>query len=328
MRTLPLLLLAACDPIVVDALDPGEARLLCVRETTPGLAHGGAFSLPFPDRTLWVLGPTTEGEAVASNAALVGPRGDDPCADDPVPLRDGDGALAELLPGEGEGVYWPLSGVVRGDEGLLLARKVIVRGFWDLEVLGTVAARLGSDGTATLLTPGHLDDPTLLWGPEAPWGTATVLDQGLVVTWGCFQRGDWDHACTVARVPFDEVDVPGAWRYRTDGGWSTAPEDAVPMVLGAASLALTRAPSGDWLGAVLPPLSNTVYAEWADGPAGPLDTRMPLFDGDAPTDAWSITDLFAHPEYATEDEVVFSYRTDPVDGPAGVRFVAVGRSSW
>ncbi len=352
---LAALLLASGCRVALDEEHLGEsgglagarATTRCVVRPPADVTRSGAFSLAFPDGAYWIFGETIVdlgGGAFAflSSTGAVGNPGVDPCVENPRPVVDETGALAQLIAltdeeraadeARADGsrtVLWPLSGFVHDGTGMIYYRKVLLHDYFDYAVLGVGVARIELGGVAERLAPGRwADEPTLLWlSPQADWGTgALVGTDGLAYVYGCYQRAAWDWPCRVARVAPESAGDPDAYEYRAGDRWSPQVQFASEIAQGETYLSVAfNRHLGRYLAVYAGPLGNDVFAMAADDPWGPFDPPVKWFTGIAPSSFW-ISDVHQHAFYAAENDakLMVGYYTSPsspADGSPGMRLV-------
>jgi uncharacterized protein DUF4185 len=128
-----------------------------------------------------------------------------------------------------------------------------------------------------LLTPGA-DHPTLLFGPtDPPWGTAALVDGGLLYVFGCDSgRDGLSPPCSLAEVDPARVLDRSAWRYWN--GHAFTSDGKATLFAGAPTLSVGwNAHLGAWLALYTEPLSNRVVGRTARALTGPWSAARLLF---------------------------------------------------
>ena len=143
------------------------------------------------------------------------------------------------------------------------------------------------------LMPGT-DHPTLLFGENEPsWGTAALIDGGMLYVFACDGDG-FAPACSLAHVDPARVTDRSAWQYWNDGAWSASQKST--LFTGAPTVSVAwNAHLQKYLAVYCEPLSNRVVARTAPArsPARGRDARL-LFE--AKRDPDGAYDANWHPE--------------------------------
>jgi hypothetical protein len=182
--------------------------------------------------------------------------------------RPGPGRRSWLLPPQRDGsVYWPGASVVVGTRLYVFLNRVFLDRPFGRSVGSAIAAfDLPSLALARITT--------IPFRPGANLGLGAVYEAGYLYAYSsrlrscafCFS-GDM----YVARVPETQIQVPGAWRYRSGSSWSADANAARPVLRDAISNADVRRYGNGYL-LVTKPLSilgPEVHARWSPTPVGP-----------------------------------------------------------
>jgi hypothetical protein len=313
------------------------ARELCIAARPSGLDQGGGFSLAFAEGAYWIFSDTWVGDRVVSSSGATTPRDRPPCgAGDFEYVRDASDQLAQIIPltadelaEETRIAIWPYAGFVHEGRGIVYFQKVRMRDYFDLDLIGTGAARVEFGGIGERLVPGHYShEPTLLWlDPQSGWGAngALLSPDGFAYVYGCYQASVWDRFCRVGRVEPARAGERAAYEYWNGDGWSPEPERAAVVLEGATRLSVSyNAHLGKYIALYNGLFENRVLARTAKAPWGPFSEPIELYTGTAPSDFW-IRDLEQHVAYERDgsQKLLTSYFSSPSEGPAGTRLVEI-----
>jgi hypothetical protein len=242
---------------------------------TEWITGDGAFPIALGSgELLWIFGDTFTGEVVphwdldehrlVHNTFVLQ---HDSCFSPK--YRGGVGRRRAVLPTNAPGRwYWPLSGIVAGNELQLLALDVAyvdhgTPGF-DWEIAGADLITISLDTYRVL---SIVDSPGGGRAPDPAYGTAVVQDGSTVYSYGHTNQGQFVARSTTATF------ATGPWEFWDGSGWSSDPSAAAPMTVAQNSLSpfhVIKWGNG-WLAAakMFDVLSSDVSAWTAPAPQGP-----------------------------------------------------------
>lgn len=320
----------------------GELVSECVYPESRNITgQGSGFSLSYPEGAYWIFDETiigTEGTGLGflSSSAATANAAPTACEGELDYLLDEDGRVREILeltpeeravhtdPDQPAVKLWPKAGFVHDGVGYVYYDKVLFRGYFDYEVVGTGVARIRYGEPAERLLPGkYAGEPSLLWrGPG--WGTgAVVANDGTPYVYGCQQTG-LDASCRVARADPARIGEASGYEYRSGDGWSADASSATPVLDGTSYLSVSYNDfTSSYVAVYAGVLDNDVRGRTASTPYGPFSrASTKLFRGDEPAD-FAIGGVRQHPAHAGARgrDLVISYSSDDADGTTGMRVV-------
>jgi hypothetical protein len=148
--------------------------------------------------------------------------------------------------------------------------------------------------TRSVLTPGAAH-PTLMFGAsDPPWGTAAVIDGGMLYVFACGGDDGLSPPCSLARVDPAQVLDRSQWRFWNGRAFSSTGN--ATLFVGAPSVTVAwNAHLGKWLALYAEPLSNRVVGRTAPALTGPWSGAKLLFT--AKKDPEGAYDANWHHEY-------------------------------
>ncbi len=176
-----------------------------------------------------------------------------------------------------------------------------------------------------VITPGaDPNHPTLLFGQDEPaWGTAAVIDGGMLYAFACDSDSDgFSPPCYLAQVAPADLLNHDAWQY-WNGSTFTASLDAKrSLFAGAPSVTIAKsAHLGEWTAIYAAPLSNQVMIRTARTLTGPWSDAKLLFTANKnPAGAY---DSNWHPEYDDGANLYVSFSRSNNMGLFGSEFALV-----
>ncbi len=172
-----------------------------------------------------------------------------------------------------------------------------------------------------VVSPGA-DHPTLLFGQDEPaWGTAALIDDGMLYAFAC--DGDpLAPPCYLAQVPPDRATDRSAWRFWDGKSWSGSMNAKRSLFSGAPSVTVAfNQHLGRWAAIYATPLSNDVMIRTAAALTGPWSEAKRLFTADKkPAGAY---DANWHPEFDAGNLIYVTYSRSNGVGWFGSEFALI-----
>lgn len=199
---------------------------------------------------------------------------------------------------------WPGATVFDAEGGRALVSYGLVYaepGAWNFHGVGqSLAVWSDFSQEAVRPEPGNCPDhPTLLFCEgEPPWGTALVVDGGLLYAFACDSS-----KCLLARVAPAQALDRSAWQAWDGGAWRPTLSSARALFEGAPILRVYfNGHARSWMAVYSRPLSNDVVYRTAPALVGPWSDEARLFLAEHKVQDGSWTyDALAQPDYSEED---------------------------
>jgi hypothetical protein len=119
----------------------------------------------------------------------------------------------------------------------------------------------------------------LLWTADRPgYGSSALVVGTSIYVHGCKSNEPLTDDCYVARADAASIASPAAYTYWSGTGWSSSPDDAVPVARAAGAVSVRPDPSGKprFLMTYVPPFGQSLMARSAIAPEGPWSSPVEL----------------------------------------------------
>jgi hypothetical protein len=199
--------------------------------------------------------------------------------------RAGPGTRSWLRPAQQDGsVFWPGASVVVGSRLYVFLTRLFENNAFGNAVGAAVATFELPSLRLARMTP-------IPFSARRIFGSGAVADGGYIYTYASQSRscafcfaGDM----YVARVPEQQIQVPGAWRYRAGSTWTADPRAATPVLPAAVSSTdMQRYGNGFLLVTkTFSIVAPDVEAWWAPNPSGPWQDLGLVYSVPNPPPSW------------------------------------------
>jgi len=180
----------------------------------------------------------------------------------------------------------------------------------------------------TINPPVVADHPDLLFNQNEPsFGSAVLMNGGVLYVYGCGTPSTTDKQCRLGRVNPTDVLNRSAWTYYAGNGtWSSQIGDAVPVLTADNILNISwNAYLQQYVAVYSAPLSLDVMMRTSPNPEGPWSGELKVFTAMQPAQGGNVYDAQTHPEYDVDNGRVMyvSYSRGTGTFSSEIRLVSV-----